>query len=449
MALQKDLYNQVRRYTRFRIDYNNINLLALSQIYVFELSLKRLEGKGSLTKIKKYSLDNYVKSIVSLFYRNDKKNWKSRYLFVNDVFNNSMVENIRAVQSEFDVDFIELISDKRLRKEKSKLLFKYFKPGTFLRQIIKTYTLIKQNSETIKEVCKEFEIKEHLLIFNIIDSMFILNCAESFLNAHRDITEIVSNTDVHKVSKAMVLLASKREINTYVIQHGSTVLEYGYLPVVCDYMFTWGKLSNNWFLDRGTKKEKLVTVGTPKMDALVNYTKQHSILRKVKNILLIMNPIGDKSVREFLKIVKGANLEMEYNLQIKLHPGSVDNIDIVHEIFDELGVQIYKRENTHRLIYDSDVVITTTSTVGNEAIAFNKALIQIKIENSATPMDYEAFDCSHLVENSGELKDLIEHLDKLESKKVNYKQFISDYFYALDGMSANRIKKFITQENTT
>jgi hypothetical protein len=314
MTLQKDLYNQVRRYTSYSIDYNNINLLALSQIYVFELSLKRLEGKGSLNKIKKYSLDNYVKAIITLFSRNAKKNMNSRYLFVNDVFNNSMVENIRAVQREFDEDFIELISDKRLRKEKSKLLFKYFKPAIFFIQIFNTYKLVRQNSQTIKGICKEFEIKKHLLIFNIIDSIFVLNCAENFLKAHRNISDIVSNTDVHKVSKAIVLLAAKKEINTYVIQHGSTVLEYGYLPVISDYMFTWGELSNNWFLERGTNKDKLVTVGTPKMDSLITFTKQNTILREVKNILLIMNPIGDQSVREFLKIVKGANLGMEFNL---------------------------------------------------------------------------------------------------------------------------------------
>jgi hypothetical protein len=64
-------------------------------------------------------------------------------------------------------------------------------------------------------------------------------------------------------------------------------------------------------------------------------------------------------------------------------------------------------------------------------------------------MDYEKFNCSHLVQNAEELKSLIGNIDKLESKKANYKQFISNYFYCLDGKSANRIKKFVVQEHET
>ncbi|MGB5820711.1 MAG: hypothetical protein WBG90_14595 [Saonia sp.] len=443
MALPKDSYAQVKRYNSYNIEFNDVNLLALSQIFVFELSLNRLEGNGFLNRLKKYSLDNYVKAIISLFYNNGNKSANSRYLFVNDVFNNSMVENMRTVQKEFDEEFIELISDKRLMKEKSEFIFRYFNPISFIRQIFKTNRLLKQSSLTIRDLCNIFDIKKRLLILNIFDSIFVLNCAECYLNTHRDITRIILNTDVHKVSKAIVLLAAKRKIKTYVIQHGSTVLEYGYLPVISDYMFTWGKLSNDWFLSRGTDEKKLISTGTPKMDYITNFEIRDGSLKKADNILLILNPIGEKNIREFLGIVKEAKLDFNYNLVIKLHPGSIDNRNIVEEYFDKSKTKIYKNENTHQLIYDSDVVVTTTSTVGNEAIAFNKPLLQIKTSNIKSSMDYEKYDCSHTIQNAKELESLIGNIDKLESKKVNYQQFIPDYFYSLDGKSAYRIKKFI------
>lgn len=447
MALPKDSYNQVKKFIEYNIGFNSINLLALSQIYVFELAQKRLDAKGVLNKLKKYSLDNYVKAILAFFSKEPNKSANSKYLFVNDVNNNSMIENMRAVQKKFDEDFIELIADKRLVNKKSKFVFKYFSLLRFIRQTFNTFFILKKNSRALIELCNEFKIKKRFLRYNIYDSLFVLNCAEQFLNAHKEIDHIILNTDVHKVSRAIVLLARNRKIKTYVIQHGSTVLEYGYLPVNSDYLFTWGKLSNNWFLERGTKENNLIITGTPKMDSIKKYKIQKDAIKKVKNILLILNPIGEKNVRDFLRIVKEANLDTNYNLVIKLHPGSVDNRNIVDEFFKNYDTKIYKIENTHKLIYESDVVITTTSTVGNETIAFYKPLVQIKIANTEPSMDYEKFDCSHVVQNANQLEELIGKVDSLESKKANYQQFISDYFYSLDGNSAERIKKFIAQNN--
>lgn len=447
MALPKDSYNQVKKFIEYNIGFNKINLLALSQIYVFELALKRLDAKGMLNKLKKYSLDNYVKAFLAFFAKNPNKSANSKYLFVNDVNNNSMIENMRAVQKKFDEDFIELITDKRMANKKSKYVFKYFSLLKFIRQTLNSFFVLKKSSQTLIELCNEFKIKKSLLRNNIFDSLFVLNCAEQFLNAHKDIEHIILNTDVHKVSRAIVLLARNRKIKTYVMQHGSTVLEYGYLPVISNYIFTWGKLSNDWFLDRGTNQSNLITTGTPKMDTIQNFNIQKEGIKEVENVLLILNPIGERNVRDFLRIVKKAGLDTNYNLVIKLHPGSVDNRNIVDEIFKNSDSKIYKIENTHKLIYESDVVITTTSTVGNETIAFNKPLVQIKIANTEPSMDYEKFDCSHVVKNANELEELIGKVDSLESKKANYQQFISDYFYRLDGKSAERIQKFISQNN--
>ena len=443
MASPKDSYNQVKKFIEYNIDFNNINLLALSQIYVFELAQKRLDAKGVLNKLKKYSVDNYVKAILAFFSKDPNKSANSKYLFVNDVNNNSMIENMRAVQKKFDEDFIELITDKRLVNKKSKFIFKNFNFLRFARQIFNFGKFVKSNSKTLSDVSKVFKIKKSLLIYNVWDSFFVLNCVEGFLNAHREIDHIILNSDVHKVSRAIVLLARNRNIKTYVIQHGSTVLEYGYLPVISDYIFTWGRLSNNWFLERGTNENKLITTGTPKMDSIKKYKIHKDAIKKVKNILLILNPIGEKNVRDFIRIVKEANLDTNYNLVIKLHPGSTDNRNIVEEFFKNYDNKIYKKENTHKLIYDSDVVITTTSTVGNETIAFYKPLVQVKIANTEPSLDYEKFNCSHVVQDAKELENLIVNVDRLESKKANYQQFISDYFYSLDGKSAERIRKFI------
>lgn len=446
MALPKDLYEQVNHYNNYRIDLGNINILSLSQIFVFEMSLGRLEGRGILNNFKRYSLDNYIKAIVSLFSGKSCKARNSKYLFVNDVFNNSMVQNMRAVQEEFEEGFIELIADKRLAGDNSVLIYRYFKPLVFVKQVFRVYGLLQKNATTFKKLCEEFKIKKRLLVLNIIDSLFVVNCASNFLKSHPDITDIVLNTDVHKLSKTLVLMSGEKNIHSYVIQHGATVLEYGYLPVIANYMLSWGKLSSDWFMERGTSPERLVAIGTPKMDDFVNYNKIEAELKEVRNILLVLNPIGDSHVRTLLQIISEAGIDKDYNLKIKLHPSSVDNRDLVEKVFKEPQVEILKEANTHDLIHQVDVVITTTSTVGNETIAFGKPLVQVKIADIENSMDYENRQCSHLIAQPEELKTLLRDKETLESKKINYPQFTSDFFYSLDGRSAERISKFITSK---
>lgn len=443
MALPEDLFHRVEHFTGYGVDFGNMNLLSLSQIFVFELSLGRLEGKGILTKLKKYSLDNYVKAAVGLFARKGTCNMNAKYLFVNDVFNNSMVQNMRAVQKEFGEEFMELVSDKRLLTENSRLVYRYFNPIAFVAELFKLFRLIRGNATTIDGLCAAFRIKKGLLVLNMIDSLFMVNCAERFLKSHQQVTDIVLNTDAHKLSRILVLLAKRNRLRTYVIQHGATVLEYGYLPVIADYLLSWGKLSNDWFIQRGTHPDKLVALGTPKMDDFVKYRSETDQKPEVENVLVVLNPVGDSNVMRMLQIIRGAGLDRDYHLKIKLHPGSVDNRDLVDEVFEGARVAVIKQGNVHELIHQADVVITTTSTVGNETIALNKPLVQIKMPDIQAVMDYETRDCSHLISDADQLKRLIRDKGTLESKKANYPNFTSDYFYRLDGKSAERISGFI------
>lgn len=444
MELQGDLFQKVKLFNQYAIEINSCNLLALSQIYVFELSLKRLEAKDRITRLKKFSLENYAKAVLSLFAKNrPKHNPEVNSLFVNDIYNASMVNNMRAVEHVFQNPFIEVITDKRLACNQSKYLYRYFSPVGFLRELYRARRAIRHQNAAVDSICSQFGIPKRLLVLNLIDSVFILNCVENFLLAHQGLEHIILNTDAHKISKAFVFLARARGIKTYVLQHGSTVLEYGYLPVHADFMMAWGELSKQWFVDRGTPSDKVVALGTPKMDGLMNYKPIGIKSRDRKKVLVILNPIGDANVRLFLETVRDARLHLSHTLQVKLHPGSVDNREIVETVFDTDEISLFKTEDTHTLIQQSDVVITTTSTVGNEAIAYSRPLVQFVVPGLSVSMEYEKFGCSHLVRNAAELQSLISDTHKLTSKTNTYPEFLKAYFYSLDGKSALRIRDFI------
>jgi CDP-glycerol glycerophosphotransferase (TagB/SpsB family) len=138
-----------------------------------------------------------------------------------------------------------------------------------------------------------------------------------------------------------------------------------------------------------------------------------------------------------------SEIHKNYNLTVKLHPGSLDNKELIGQYFTNTKAKILKDANTHSLIFKNDLIITTNSTVGNEAIAFYKPLVQISLKGIDTVMEYELFNCSHVISNEKDLRGLLKNTELLNSKKENYKSFIDSYFYRLDGDSKLRIKNYI------
>ena len=427
--------------------FKGYDIVALSQVFLFENKLGRY-GWGMSQIIKKLSLDNLVKFCLYLISPKKEINPSSlEYIFVNDIYNMSMVSNSRNLQKEFHKEnIIDVICDKRIHRKNDIYLYKF---SNFLRTIIdifKVTTLVFKNWEKVKEVAKLFNVNMIMLLLNVWDSLFIINCVEGFMNKTKNAKGVVLNSDVHKVSRIFTFFCKKNKIKNYVLQHGAPVLDYGYLPVYTDKMFNWGKLSFDWFLEKGTDINKLQITGTPKMDSIALEKKSLENSLESLSVLLIMNPIGEELCEKFLQIIYDAIKDMDVNLKIKLHPSSEHYDHLPKLIFNDYSYEVYRLENTHDLIRKSDVVISTTSTVGAETIALYKPLIQIKLEEINTKLAYEDYDCCITVTNYTELLDTLKTEKQLYSKFSNYDKFISDFFYVLDGKSSERMKKAIVHE---
>ena len=426
--------------------YKSYNIIALSQVFLFENKLGRY-GWGMSQIIKKLSLDNLVKFFLYLISPKKEINpTSSEYVFLNDIYNMSMVSNSRALQAVFDKNkIIEVVCDKRVYLENDLYLYKYSSFLETIFDILKTsFLFIKQWSE-IKKVARLFNVNMMMLLLNVWDSIFVINCVERFFSKMPNVKSVVLNSDVHKTSRIFVFYCKKYKIKNYVLQHGAPVLDYGYLPVYTDKMFNWGKLSFDWFLDRGTDINKLQITGTAKVEKIIKGINNKSI-KECLNILLIMNPIGEELCRKFLQITYDAIKDMNVNLKIKLHPSSEHYDHLPRIIFKDYPYEVFRLENTHDLIRKSDVVISTTSTVGAETIALYKPLIQVKIDEINTKLEYEDYDCCMSARNHIELLEILKDEKLLYSKFNNYDKFISDFFYILDGKSSERMKDTIVYE---
>ena len=234
------------------LKFKGYNIISLSQVFLFDSKYQK--DKKSFSKfIKAYSFDNITKYLISFRCFKKKSNKNPSVIFVNDIYNFSMISNSRILQKKFNSKMIhEIICDKRIFNPNAEFLYKYSKLFTTLLDIIKISVRLNFSHSNYNILKESFGVSKLKLWLNICDSIFIINCVESFFAKNKGIQSVILNSDVHKISRVFVFYCKKRNIKTYVLQHGAPVGHFGYLPVYADKMFNWGSYSYDWFIKNNT-----------------------------------------------------------------------------------------------------------------------------------------------------------------------------------------------------
>tara|TARA_B100000795_G_scaffold243482_1_gene207421 strand:+ start:504 stop:1844 length:1341 start_codon:yes stop_codon:yes gene_type:complete len=441
--------DDIKLINEFQLKFKGYNIVALSQVFLFEI--KNQKDRKSLSQyLKAYSFDNIIKYFISFGLSRKKCLNNPSIVFVNDIYNFSMISNSRILQQEFNSKIIqEIICDKRIYNQNAIFIYKYSRLFATLFDIIKISVKLGSISNELNNLRKSFGVSKLKLWLNICDSIFVVNCIESFFAKNNDVSSVILNSDVHKISRAFVFYCKGRNIKTYVLQHGAPVGHFGYLPVYADKMFNWGSYSYDWFVKNNTPKEKLIVTGTPKTDGIIPV--RLNIINSSSDsisLLVILNPIGEDLCRVFLKTIKEflQISNKKYKLVIKLHPSSNSYKNLPAEILGGVNYKLFHLENLHTLIKDADVLISTPSTAGSEAIAFYKPLLTMNFEEIKYTLAYESYDCNINFCDAESLLFCLEDERRLISKLINYDRFLKDYFFKLDGMSSIRIKDYVTNE---
>ena len=430
-----------------RLRFRGFNILALSQIFLFEISQSGF-NKSLSQYLKAYSLDNLVKYIITLA-PNRKMLKNPSVLFVNDIYNYSMISNSRILQKYCRSELAqEVVCDKRIGIDGSAFLYSYARLFKTFFDILKFSRDLFFYSTDLDDLKQSFQVSKFRLWLNICDSLFIINCIESLFEKNKNISSVVLNSDVHKVSRAIVFYCRMNNIKTYVLQHGETIGHFGYLPVYSDKVFVWGSYSYNWFVQNKTNKDHLIITGAPKVDDLDSIIRnQEELVMDNLSILVILNPIGESLCEDFLKIIKDAFLRTnkKYKLSIKLHPSSRSYKHLPAKILQNIDYKIYYLDDLHALIEDNDVVISTPSTAGSEVVACHKPLLTMHFAELPYTLAYESYDCNIKFHDLSSLIFYLDDIDNLQSKLIFYDRFIKDYFYKLDGNSSKRIWDIINE----
>ncbi len=232
---------------------------------------------------------------------------------------------------------------------------------------------------------------------------------------------------------------------THGIFHDTPILKFQNIPI----KLVWNK--HQFDLMRKYKPEvKCYITGNPKHDELLRKYNSNPPLKLYDKpyIVFASTPGNNISISwvTYLAIlydyIKLANENRNLICVFKLHPS--EDKDRIQKEALLLGAPnnliIEKEANIYELIYNAELVIVVTSTVGYEALLFNKKIICFKIQNSEKWMPLSDFSLAKSADNFETLNSSVQ---EWLQQPLNANPDAKSYFVHSDGHAIENTIKMI------
>lgn len=198
---------------------------------------------------------------------------------------------------------------------------------------------------------------------------------------------VITSEDTTEVNKAKILVCNFFNIPTLVVQHGAPCICSGYIPVSAVKIAVYGEFSKRWFLQNKVEPEKIVVTGPPRFDA---YKANKDRNTGQGDYILFIPPISSKKVvnrildpkdDEFLFycIVNAAIKLPAIKFIVKLRPEDLMGKTLQKIIYQNKlkNISLLYNADNKKLLESCSLLITDISTMGIEALYFDKPVIQL------------------------------------------------------------------------
>ena len=281
----------------------------------------------------------------------------------------------------------------------------------------------------------------------------------TFFLQQNKIKGILLKNDQKEFERTLVYAARKIGLFSWVLQHGVLAESNGHHHLICDAFLAWGEASREWFSHYGHTSKKILTTGNPKFDEVPIW--KPSLSRDAfcglyglepfkKTIVLITQQINtfstfwtaDTFTHMADVLLKYVAVHDSVQLLIKADP--YESMDSYKELISKWGKGVVVREAPlYELLFHSDVVVTLDSTVGLEAMFFEKPLIQLNLMHRKDRVCYDECGAAVRVHSESALNKILNKIISgdfdIKSMVEAQKRFIQKYAYALDGKSSERM----------
>jgi len=209
-------------------------------------------------------------------------------------------------------------------------------------------------------------------------------------------------------------------------------------------------------LSKFNSKKRLFITGQPEYDGLLGkrFGDKLEILSSLnfpknkKIILFAPQPIPENIVH-FKSIISALSGEKDFFLIVKLHPGEKSSGEEYYSALSDkdVNIKIGKTYDLWDLLNICDLLITSYSTVAEQAMILKKPIITLNFTDESDWLDYSKEGASVGVHKSEELKEAIskciydkKFIDNLLEKQV---LFLRNQCGILDGNSSKRVFELI------
>ena len=409
-----------------------------------------------------------------------KGNYNLQYLF-SAIDNNFMViseEVMPKFRSSviFKFSLLYLFRKKSYKEYPGELVFiKYYMNMKRTESYKDNETQLRLTYKAIENILSdslEIVIMHHLrsLHKSSLYYLFRYKAYKKFFSKHK-FTTLTTTDENSPVLKTIIDAAKSNKIVTLGMQHGNIhELHPAYMftpldkanKVMTDFTFVWGKYYRQFLADKGNYPvDSLNTVGQLRTDII-------PVLQNKENINKVSGDWKPETGNKNQKLIMFASqpqrdVELRYRsaydvfyavkdipdviLVVKLHPGELNDFQYYHSIARDAGCTNYKiiyYYDLYLLLSQSEIVITCFSTVGSEAVYFNKPLIVLDHLKQDIQNFYKK-GVGFQALNAEQLKRYIEDIlsGKLNINHQAYNDFIDSYAYKIDGKVSERCIDFI------
>lgn len=340
--------------------------------------------------MKNSCIDLLVKYVILLINSIGKKSDKNCLLFVDEVNNQNMSDNLfltykKGSECGHNAKYLSFFSfQKREMHYKMGLIYP-------LSMLFRTCGILFLAG--IRILCKrdtaQWICRRMIRIFNDYLA-HIKNCGCFYLMTDHNFFSTV--------------IAMNENCYSRVVQHGLVLYKDLYYPVRANQFCAWGahtkEIMNN--------DEKVWVTGTYKFDSLEK-RKNNASIRKV---LYCVSTLDNHLVEQKIGILQEICAVFKMELAIKLHPGSFYSLDYWKNRFE--SIQFYKNERFHQIEFD--LAVSENSTVNLDLSIMGKPFI-IYDNNLGYFERYS--EIIPFASNPDDLRRIFSTLDRFDFSEIN------------------------------
>lgn len=234
--------------------------------------------------------------------------------------------------------------------------------------------------------------RKHILFSNIsFQKKFIdqipmminyINTVENYLSKV-SISCIIVGTTEEIISRILAIIAASKGIPSICMQHGAVMGEEAFMPAFTTKLAVFGEYEKQWYLGRGVAKERIEIIGHPRFDQIFNkkymsksqFIQQFGLDPKKIQILVTTQPTNVEDW-DWAKLFQELSNNPKFEIIIKPHPWEIAKKQ--YSIYEQLCLKnrsiklILSRNILYDLISNVNLVVVLSSTVGLEAMLFDK-----------------------------------------------------------------------------